>query len=686
MSTNYIAPTWRMPRNANNTPVDKLSDYSIDLDGADYIDCGDNDMLSFGNGSSDSPFTVSSYIYAEGSSTFPFFDKYPDAGTWALREYRMEVFGTDQVVLIIYDPTPFAGRHEIYSDSLITRDQWQHVVITYDGRGGADAGNGVKIYINGSESTTTIVSYNTYVAMENTTTPVRIGRAGGTYADGKISQCCVFDYVLSENQRTYLNALNNPMAIDGSEPIAYWPLGDNANPIATAGYPNISVGTDSVFDFESGSTTFVKAFDVPVTTFTECTFSAWVNFETVTGTYQYVMGMGSGPGNFMSISKNQNSGTWYTYDGTGSDYTASSPVANRWYHVVVTQTGTTRRFYIDGVEDANSPFTVQALAIPYDNLTLGCYNNSSSSTPSVLYKLDGKLSNVQVWDKKIEQTDVTTLYNDGQPLMTGTQPEEANLRAWYKLNQSANWEADSVGNWQIPDAVSAFPQCFEFDGIADKVTIPKGSITDTGSKSVSIWIKNEITSGTDYVFNSRAGGGTSLGITLIQTTTAGYIISNSHNPLHSSHIATDYQTALRIPNDGKWHHLVWTAFPTLQKLKAYIDGVFVYEYTGDTTIDTTPSTDITVGATTSPWTGKLSNFQIWDDVVLSDGGVALNDTATGQIAELFNNGTPLTTAIESSNMKVWCKFDSTAVWYPASGIWGFPSAVEPGSPIVNFSN
>ncbi len=661
MGTNYIAPTWRMPRNANNTPVDKLSDYSIDFDTADAVVPANNPSVNL------TSHTVSAWIKPNGT-TGGIIKIHCNQRLWYLNVRASGI--RYQIASNLDSTTP------------VSTTEWTHVAASID----QSVSPAVwKIYQNGVETATTTGS-------------VTIGYWGGgsneigNSFDGEISQVCIFDYALTDgsggtvDQISYLYNLNNPMVISGVKPIAYWPLGDNANPIAVAGYPNISVGADSVFDFESGSTTFIKAFDVPVTTFTECTFSAWVNFETVTGTYQYVMGMGSGPGNFMSISKNQNSGTWYTYDGTGSDYTASSPVANRWYHVVVTQTGTTRRFYIDGVEDANSPFTVQALAIPYDNLTLGCYNNSSSSTPSVLYKLDGKLSNVQVWDKKIEQTDVTTLYNDGQPLMTGTQPEEANLRAWYKLNQSANWEADSVGNWQIPDAVSAFPQCFEFDGIADKVTIPKGSITDTGSKSVSIWIKNEITSGTDYVFNSRAGGGTSLGITLIQTTTAGYIISNSHNPLHSSHIATDYQTALRIPNDGKWHHLVWTAFPTLQKLKAYIDGVFVYEYTGDTTIDTTPSTDITVGATTSPWTGKLSNFQIWDDVVLSDGGVALNDTATGQIAELFNNGTPLTTAIESSNMKVWCKFDSTAVWYPASGIWGFPSAVEPGSPIVNFSN
>ena len=38
MSTNYIAPMWRMPRNTNK---DKLSNYSINFNGStDYIDCG----------------------------------------------------------------------------------------------------------------------------------------------------------------------------------------------------------------------------------------------------------------------------------------------------------------------------------------------------------------------------------------------------------------------------------------------------------------------------------------------------------------------------------------------------------------------------------------------------------------------------------------------------------------------
>ena len=42
MSTNYIAPIWRMPRNANK---DKLSNYSIDFNGSEYIDCGNSSNI-----------------------------------------------------------------------------------------------------------------------------------------------------------------------------------------------------------------------------------------------------------------------------------------------------------------------------------------------------------------------------------------------------------------------------------------------------------------------------------------------------------------------------------------------------------------------------------------------------------------------------------------------------------------
>ena len=73
------------------------------------------------------------------------------------------------------------------------------------------------------------------------------------------------------------------------------------------------------------------------------------------------------------------------------------------------------------------------------------------------------------------------IYNSGVPL-TGTQPQASSLRAWYKLDQSANWEADSTGAWQIPDAVSAYPQSFDFDG-----DIINFSTIDLGKHTPLMW-------------------------------------------------------------------------------------------------------------------------------------------------------------------------------------------------------
>ena len=50
----YKSPQWLIPSNENK---DKLSNYSFELDGIDdYIDCGDSDIFSFGDGATDSRF------------------------------------------------------------------------------------------------------------------------------------------------------------------------------------------------------------------------------------------------------------------------------------------------------------------------------------------------------------------------------------------------------------------------------------------------------------------------------------------------------------------------------------------------------------------------------------------------------------------------------------------------------
>ena len=67
--------------------------------------------------------------------------------------------------------------------------------------------------------------------------------------------------------------------------------------------------------------------------------------------------------------------------------------------------------------------------------------------------------------------------------------------------------------------------------------------------------------------------------------------------------------------------------------------------------------------------GFMSNIQVWDTTLTYGSISSIGDVATGQIAELYNNGSPLTTAIASSNLKGWWKLDNTDKWNSTVSNW-----------------
>ena len=157
-----------------------------------YINVGDSDNFSFGNGATDSPFSISVWVNMDDATRFRIVNKYNINNP---KEWLFAVGGDDTLRLNLYDNSNqnYIGRK---STSTLTsyQGQWIHVACTYDG---SSSVNGIKLYLNGSRLGETNNTSGGYVAMENTTQPVSIGWQGNDYANGKIDELAIFNTALS---------------------------------------------------------------------------------------------------------------------------------------------------------------------------------------------------------------------------------------------------------------------------------------------------------------------------------------------------------------------------------------------------------------------------------------------------------------------------------------------------------
>jgi len=207
--------------------------YSMEFDSlsSQYIDLGDSDNLSFGNGSTDSPFSISAWINMTSTSGFRILSKWDSS--LPNYEYTWGTGGGNKLQLIIYDGTNQAsGYRSIVMDTILNTGQWYHTIVTYDGRGGNDAEDGVKIYVDGALVSVTNTVVGTYTAMNDLSLNAYIGALGtASYANGLIDEVAIFNVELTaqEVQNIYL-ATETGKTADLSQlttpPVAWYRMGD----------------------------------------------------------------------------------------------------------------------------------------------------------------------------------------------------------------------------------------------------------------------------------------------------------------------------------------------------------------------------------------------------------------------------------------------------------------------------
>lgn len=136
-----------------------------------YGECPDAANLSFGNGTTDSAFTV--LAWAKISDTAGVRGLLAKATT-SNREWRLAILGDDTMVLSLWDESAGIGIGAI-SPTAVKQGVWGLFSATYDGRGGATAASGITLYQDGVSLGAPPSNNASYVAMEDKAATLEIG-------------------------------------------------------------------------------------------------------------------------------------------------------------------------------------------------------------------------------------------------------------------------------------------------------------------------------------------------------------------------------------------------------------------------------------------------------------------------------------------------------------------------------
>ena len=196
---------------------------SIELDGIDdYVEVADADNLSFGNGTTDLPFSISAWVNMTDATRFRIVFKADN--TTGNNEYGFFCDASDRINFILYDSTLSVTIGRYYNIGLTSyQGTWIHLSATYDGSGSS---TGLKIYLNGSRVDNTDSNSGSYTAMHNGNAPLEIGKFLTNRSNGLMDEISIFDVELSASDVTTIYNSGVPNDISSLSPVSWWRCGD----------------------------------------------------------------------------------------------------------------------------------------------------------------------------------------------------------------------------------------------------------------------------------------------------------------------------------------------------------------------------------------------------------------------------------------------------------------------------
>ena len=230
-----------MIRIINSDIADPFSNiFSTSFDGVDdFVDMGDSSIFSFGNGTTDTAFSISFWTRFEsvGSGNSGILGKDSNGTS---REYQVWMSAA-ALRFRLYDDTT-GGSITKTLTTLPSALTWYHIVCTYDG---SLTSAGMKIYMNAVTPAQSGSSFLTYNAMIDTAAPFTIGTVASQFMEGNVDEVSMFDIELSAAQILAIYNGGTPKTLNQHAGlIGWWRMGDSgAFPEINDNSTNSNTGT-----------------------------------------------------------------------------------------------------------------------------------------------------------------------------------------------------------------------------------------------------------------------------------------------------------------------------------------------------------------------------------------------------------------------------------------------------------
>lgn len=210
----------------------QVEDYNVlKWDGTnDYMNTADRNIWSFGNGTTDSPFSLASWVFVDSNTTrFTPFAKYSPG----VLEYLVRISTGLSIQWSLYDNSSGGTIGRGTANNIFPVGKWMHLAVTYDG---SRSSSGMIIYMNGIRVDTVNINSGSYTAMENLSGSLNIGFNSATpdYGNGKACNASVWSDVRTQAE-IIAEVENGYVDLTDANLIASWPVNEGTgNTVANA--------------------------------------------------------------------------------------------------------------------------------------------------------------------------------------------------------------------------------------------------------------------------------------------------------------------------------------------------------------------------------------------------------------------------------------------------------------------